>query len=236
MDLRKRMLKIIQAKSNIKNMKRFSSNDFAEQVSAEARQEYEEIMRIFDEKSNELIQLSKEKNITKEDALRTLDEMEKQLKDDIKNMLNKYKQKAIDNLKNNTIDKTSNSRRNMKRRASSWEYWGDVNPLDHGGYYYQNEGGGVYRVIEVRPDEESFYSGGSGEGVVVIDMYVETNDDWIEVNKVCDYADTTKDSGFDFVQACISYYGPHEFQGDIESFNSHDEAINALSKRGINIK
>jgi hypothetical protein len=61
---------------------------------------------------------------------------------------------------------------------------------------------------------------------------VDINDSWIDVDAVCNYADTSKDDTIQFALACIEYYGVENFGGTAyyteEQFNTKSEILDSL--------
>jgi len=115
----------------------------------------------------------------------------------------------------------------------SWENYGDVNPLEHGGLFIRKDPDfkDCYYVIEVymTDDEESWLMG---------DCYVDISDDWIDWKGALGYTgdDPSEATDIDRVIGAYSYYGAENFGGSYSKWNDKDQLIEVLEVHGIEIE
>lgn len=114
----------------------------------------------------------------------------------------------------------------------SWENYGDVNPIEHGGIFIKKDTEDFprcYYVVRIDYNEEAGH-------FWLQDLYVDLNDDWFEWDAVHSYADTSDVSDdIDKVIALISYYSYLEF-GTAYEVQDYDEVVKALKEFGIEVK
>lgn len=113
----------------------------------------------------------------------------------------------------------------------SWENYGDVNPIEHGGIFVKADEDfpKSFYIVEVVPvfDSEETWQ--------ISDLYVDVDNDW-DWDSIYSYADLNDDS--DDVWKAIAlaqYYGYIEF-GSAKMVDSESEVINELKEFGIELK
>jgi hypothetical protein len=120
---------------------------------------------------------------------------------------------------------------------NKWENYGDVNPIPHGGFFVKADDlilfPDCYYVVTLTDMDSA-----CGEpGFLISNAYVDLNEDWVEWEKVRDYAglyDEDTDPGL-LVEAAVSYYGPENFGGSSEVYPDEESAREELESHGIKI-
>ncbi|UNA01665.1 OCR-like antirestriction protein [Bacillus phage vB_BcgM] len=120
-------------------------------------------------------------------------------------------------------------------KDASWENYGDVNALEHGGVFIKKDTDypldKCYYVVKVI----NMDSACGEEGYMVEECYMDLKDDWIDweaVESTCDIAES------DGVKVCdlLSYYGITEFNGETYEFDNESEVLEHLAEQGICIE
>ena len=112
-----------------------------------------------------------------------------------------------------------------------WENYGDINPIEHGGVFVKKDvhNGREYMVIHLTP----FYD--DGEKWLIIDAYVDLNDDWIDWDDVKSTMGTPDNADDKYLATdVVHYYGTHCSNGEQLILESEEEVLKWLSNVGIN--
>jgi hypothetical protein len=119
---------------------------------------------------------------------------------------------------------------------NEWKNYGDVNPIPHGGFFVKADDKilfpGCYYIVTITDMDSA-----CGEpGFLISSAYVDLNDDWIDWDRVTDYAGIGEDNEPEWlVEAAVSYYGPENFGGSSEVYPDEDSARAELESHGIKI-
>lgn len=108
-------------------------------------------------------------------------------------------------------------------KQNSYENYGDVNPLDHGGIWVKQITETQYEIIKNIPETNELF-----------DMSIDITDNWIEKEGVMSFIGMDEQS-FDpvwYAIGCTDYYSPENF-GSIYKMESEKELIEFLNARGI---
>lgn len=120
-------------------------------------------------------------------------------------------------------------------KDTSWENYGDINPLEHGGEFIKKDSDypldKCYYIVKII----NMGTACGEDGFMVEEGYVDLNDDWIDWEDVESTYDTA-DS--DEIKVCnvFGYYGVNEFNGDTYKFNDESEVLEHLAAKGICIE
>lgn len=116
---------------------------------------------------------------------------------------------------------------------NSWENYGDVNPIEHGGMFVKKDTYGErnFYVIQLTPMD-----GSDKEEWLIQDGYIDLDDSWIEWGSVQSTMDTPKDADDEYLATDVMhYYGGHT---GAEEFvlDDREEVVNFLQNRGIEVE
>ena len=122
---------------------------------------------------------------------------------------------------------------NIELPVRVWENYGDVNPIEHGGFWIKPDVPtfpGCFYIVESSVMDDQY-------GWFVSDGYVDINDDWIEWKGVYEYTDTNwTDEPHIRAMAAFQYYGPHEFSGECKQVHTETELKAELEEWEIEVK
>lgn len=113
----------------------------------------------------------------------------------------------------------------------SWENYGDINPLEHGGRWFLQDGEHSYKMVEIVNHIEK------DETWIVYDMYIDV-EDWMDDKRVRRTTGTEegKNDDVSYAMDCIDYYGGEEFGAQPYEISGRENIIMELKKYGIEIK
>lgn len=117
----------------------------------------------------------------------------------------------------------------------SWENYGDVNPVEHGGVFVKHDkeiGGRCFYIVKLDSVDD-----GNGEQWHLINGYIDLDDDWIEwesVKSTMDIQENTDDESL--AVDLIHYYGTHLSNGAWETHYSEKDVLNRLEQLEINLE
>lgn len=105
----------------------------------------------------------------------------------------------------------------------SYENYGDVNPLEHGGIWVKRESKNEYEILKNNPETNTLY-----------DLLVDITDSWIEKDSVMSFIGMTEENfnPLQFAIGCTDYYSPENF-GNTYKYETQNELIDMLFARGI---
>lgn len=122
---------------------------------------------------------------------------------------------------------------NIELPVRKWENYGDVNPIEHGGFWIKPDVPtfpGCFYIVETVPRDDEY-------GWFLSDGYVDLNDNWIDWKAVYDYTDTNwTDEPIIRARAVFQYYGPAEFQGECIQIKKESELIKELGEWEIEVE
>lgn len=120
-------------------------------------------------------------------------------------------------------------------KDASWENYGDVNALEHGGDFIKKDSDypldKCYYYVKVI----NMYNACGEDGYRVEEGYIDLNDSWIDwhaVETTCDVSDRDEIKVID----AVSYYGMEEFNGETYNFDDETEVLEHLAAKGICIE
>ncbi|MEO2202352.1 hypothetical protein ABGV42_01195 [Paenibacillus pabuli] len=119
----------------------------------------------------------------------------------------------------------------MSSNGMGWVNYGDVNPIENGGIFVQQDGATTFKIIKL------FFDDNLGKNVLW-DMYVDVSDNWIDRKAVNDYGNLQQNAvDYDTRLAieCISYYAPDNFGCTENVFLELEETAEYLSPYGIQV-
>lgn len=112
-----------------------------------------------------------------------------------------------------------------------WENYGDINPIEHGGMFVKYDsqiGGRCYYAVSLT------YIEGEGKWLL-IDGYIDLDDDWIEWDKIKDTMDTPDNADDEYLATDVMhYYGGHI--GDEHLLDREEEVREFLKQCGIEVE
>lgn len=118
-------------------------------------------------------------------------------------------------------------------KNNEWENYGDINPIEHGGMFVKQDleiSGRYYYVVSLT------HIGSEGKWLL-IDGYIDLNDDWIEWDSVKKTMNTPKDADDRYLATDVMhYYGTHCSNGEEVLLESEKEVREWLKLRGINVE
>lgn len=121
---------------------------------------------------------------------------------------------------------------NIEVPVMEWTNYGDVNPIEHGGLWVKPDVPtfpNCFYIVEVTPMEDK-------EGWFVSDGYVDLNDSWIDWQAVYSYTDTSwTDEPIIRALSAFQYYGPKEFQGEIQGERIREDVLEYLKEWEIEV-
>ena len=114
----------------------------------------------------------------------------------------------IDTIENRRI--LRNNRRYVKM-VNKWQSFGDVNFIEYGGTWIKRVGNCEYMVVKLIPldesDNEWIFEAGT----------IYTDDVWVKKEEICKYQGVTYETdSVEYAECCVSYYGLHQFGGDLK--------------------
>lgn len=117
----------------------------------------------------------------------------------------------------------------------SWENYGDVNPIDHGGMFVKHDdqvSGRNYYVVSL----QNFVDEGERKWLL-IDGYIDLDDDWIEWESIKATMDTDEGASDEWL-ACdvMHYYGTHCSNSESEIIESESDVRDRLKQMEINFE
>ncbi|AIF72143.1 hypothetical protein LD11_gp267 [Bacillus phage Riley] len=120
-------------------------------------------------------------------------------------------------------------------KDASWENYGDVNALEHGGVFIKKDmdypGDKCYYIVKLI----NMTSACGEDGFTIEEGYVDLKDDWIDweaVESTCDIADSDEIKVVDV----FGYYGVNEFNGESTIYDNESEVLEHLANIGICIE
>lgn len=119
----------------------------------------------------------------------------------------------------------------MGSNGAEWINYEDINPIENGGIFVQQDGATSFKIIKL------FFDDSIGKNVLW-DMYVDVSDTWIDRNAVNEYGDLQQDAAdYDTRLAieCTSYYAPDNFGCTENVFLDLEETAEYLSQYGIQV-
>lgn len=111
------------------------------------------------------------------------------------------------------------------KNEMTWENYGDVNPIEHGGKWIHKEGETTFRIIRLEFDDHQ-------QKNLLHDLHVDISDSWIDRDDIISYADLSEDTDYfaeDFAIACITYYS-------VENFGCHENIYLTLEESAEYLK
>lgn len=115
---------------------------------------------------------------------------------------------------------------------SEWVNLGDVNPLEHGGFFIRKDDENSYDVVALHNLEES-----AGEpGWLIENGYVCLDDEWIDWERVKEFAGIVENVSDEMlVRSAWDYYEHVEFNGSYMQVDKKEEVLDILSGWGIEL-
>lgn len=118
----------------------------------------------------------------------------------------------------------------MIENKTVYTNYGDINPIEHGGIFVNQESETEFRIIKLTFIDHE-------EKNVLWDMYVDVSDNWIEYESVENTCDVSRTDNLQFAIACTEYYSPANFGCDEDIFLTLDESAGYLKEHyGIEVE
>lgn len=112
----------------------------------------------------------------------------------------------------------------------SWKNYGDINPIEHGGQFVKHDeeiSGRRFYVVHLNPFEDGKW--------LLLDAYIDLDDDWIEWKSVFETCDTDENESDHILASDVLWYYGNHTGADEEIIESEEEVRERLKQLGIEV-